>query len=102
MGGGGGGDSHRLFSSMICLGSEYDGSMMAEDQWQWLEGQLRDSEAAVHVLVSSLQVMITRKSSDRVPIFAIRKSADCIPTVGIFENVHRRRRAIHSPFVQIK
>ncbi|CAN0235295.1 unnamed protein product [Ascophyllum nodosum] len=47
----------RLFSSMICLGSEYDGSMMAEDQWQWLEGQLRDSEAAVHVLVSSLQVM---------------------------------------------
>ncbi|CAN0446759.1 unnamed protein product, partial [Hapterophycus canaliculatus] len=41
----------------FCLGSDYAGSVMGEDQWEWLEGQLEDSDASVHVLVSTLQVL---------------------------------------------
>ncbi|CAN0278155.1 unnamed protein product, partial [Ectocarpus fasciculatus] len=47
----------RCFSSSFCLGSEYGGSVIGEDQWDWLEGQLEDSDASVHVLVSTLQVL---------------------------------------------
>eukprot|EP00904_Undaria_pinnatifida_P005922 jgi/Undpi1/245/HiC_scaffold_1.g00242.m1 len=46
----------RWFSSSFCLGSGYDGSVVGEEQWEWLEEQLTDSEASVHVLVSTLQV----------------------------------------------
>ncbi|CAN0505676.1 unnamed protein product, partial [Ectocarpus sp. 8 AP-2014] len=46
---------NRWFSSSFCLGSEYRGSVIGEDQWDWLEGQLEDSDASVHVLVSTLQ-----------------------------------------------
>lgn len=45
----------RWFSSSFCLGSDYAGSVIGEDQWEWLEGQLEDSDASVHVLVSTLQ-----------------------------------------------
>lgn len=46
----------RWFSSSFCLGSDYAGSVIGEDQWEWLEGQLEDSDASVHVVVSTLQV----------------------------------------------
>ncbi len=31
--------------------------ILGEAQWRWLEGQLRDSDARVHILVSSVQVI---------------------------------------------
>lgn len=46
----------RWFSSSFCLGADYAGSVIGEDQWEWLGGQLENSDASVHVLVSTLQV----------------------------------------------
>ena len=34
-------------------------SVLGEEQWQWLESELEHSEAAVHVVVSSIQVLTT-------------------------------------------
>eukprot|EP00549_Striatella_unipunctata_P019592 CAMPEP_0118712856 /NCGR_PEP_ID=MMETSP0800-20121206/25117_1 /TAXON_ID=210618 ORGANISM="Striatella unipunctata, Strain CCMP2910" /NCGR_SAMPLE_ID=MMETSP0800 /ASSEMBLY_ACC=CAM_ASM_000638 /LENGTH=352 /DNA_ID=CAMNT_0006618091 /DNA_START=291 /DNA_END=1347 /DNA_ORIENTATION=- len=34
-------------------------TLLGEEQWQWLEGQLQDSDASVHVVVSSVQVLTT-------------------------------------------
>ncbi len=36
-----------------------DGTILGEEQWNWLESQLVGSPAAVHVLVSSIQVLQT-------------------------------------------
>jgi len=36
-----------------------DGKVLEEEQWEWLEGQLRGSDAQVHVVVSSIQVLTT-------------------------------------------
>eukprot|EP00903_Cladosiphon_okamuranus_P014674 g13601.t1 len=47
----------RWFSGSFCLGSDYAGSVIGEDQWEWLQGQLENSDASVHVLVSTLQVL---------------------------------------------
>jgi alkaline phosphatase D len=33
--------------------------LLGEEQWKWLEGQLSESKAAVHVVVSSIQVLTT-------------------------------------------
>jgi alkaline phosphatase D len=33
-----------------------DGDMLGEPQWQWLEEQLRSSDAQIHVIGSSVQV----------------------------------------------
>ncbi|KAL1508804.1 hypothetical protein AB1Y20_004899 [Prymnesium parvum] len=33
------------------------GSMLGEDQWRWLEAQLRNSSAAAHVIVSGVQLL---------------------------------------------
>ena len=34
-------------------------SVLGEEQWQWLETELQQSQAAVHVVVSSIQVLTT-------------------------------------------
>ncbi|CAN0428307.1 unnamed protein product, partial [Discosporangium mesarthrocarpum] len=49
--------ARRLMLSHFCIGSEYAGQVMGEDQWDWLAAQLRGSEASVHIIVSSLQVL---------------------------------------------
>jgi len=38
-----------------CMGT----SVLGEEQWQWLEAELRHSQASVHVVVSSIQVLTT-------------------------------------------
>lgn len=37
-----------------------DGTILGEEQWQWLEQSLRGSEAQVNILVSSIQVLPTQ------------------------------------------
>lgn len=34
------------------------GDILGEEQWQWLEQQLRGSDAGVHIIVSSIQVCV--------------------------------------------
>jgi len=38
-------------------GQTSDGDVLGEAQWRWLESELRGSEAAVHLIVSSIQVI---------------------------------------------
>uniref|UniRef100_A0A0G4I320 PhoD-like phosphatase metallophosphatase domain-containing protein n=1 Tax=Chromera velia CCMP2878 TaxID=1169474 RepID=A0A0G4I320_9ALVE len=47
----------RTASALLGLGREWQGDILGEAQWSWLEGQLRGSGASVHVLVSSIQVL---------------------------------------------
>ncbi|CAM9810690.1 unnamed protein product [Chrysoparadoxa australica] len=46
----------RAIWGQLCLGTEFGGDMLGEAQWQWLENELKDSEAAGHIIVSSIQV----------------------------------------------
>jgi hypothetical protein len=41
------------------IGSEFDGDVLGEAQWAWLEEQLVDSTASVHIVVSSIQILTT-------------------------------------------
>ncbi|KAL8435649.1 hypothetical protein Efla_007282 [Eimeria flavescens] len=47
----------RFLSHFLGLGYDYDGDILGEEQWAWLEAQLRHSKARVHLLVSSIQVL---------------------------------------------
>ena len=38
---------------------EGGGDLLGDDQWRWLGGQLKDSRASIHVVVSSIQVLTT-------------------------------------------
>jgi alkaline phosphatase D len=49
----------RLAMVRLGLGNGYEGDVLGEDQWAWLEEQLSDSTATVHVVVSSIQVFTT-------------------------------------------
>jgi len=40
----------------FCAG---DGDVLGEEQWNWLEQQLQQSSASVHVIISSVQVLTT-------------------------------------------
>eukprot|EP00953_Heterococcus_sp_UTEX-ZZ885_P014207 8076-Heterococcus_DN1.PRE.1 len=48
----------RLVQGALCLGGDHTGDMLGETQWQWLESQLKDSTAAFHIIVSTVQVGI--------------------------------------------
>ena len=39
------------------IGADYAGDVLGEAQWTWLEQQLHESQAAVHVLVTSVQLL---------------------------------------------
>ncbi|KAK2197461.1 bifunctional PhoD-like superfamily/Metallo-dependent phosphatase-like/PhoD-like phosphatase [Babesia duncani] len=49
----------RLLQHVTGIGCEHRGDTLGEEQWKWLEGQLTDSNAAAHILVSSMQVFST-------------------------------------------
>lgn len=49
----------RLFSGVVGLTAYHTGDVLGEAQWAWLEEQLRDLDAQVHVIVSSVQVATT-------------------------------------------
>lgn len=38
---------------------EYNGTVLGEEQWQWLERQVEASDASVNIIVSSIQVFTT-------------------------------------------
>ena len=40
-------------------------TFLGEDQWKWLEGELADSSAAVHIIASSVQVLSTNPVSSK-------------------------------------
>jgi alkaline phosphatase D len=42
--------------SHCSIGSDFEGDMLGDEQWAWLSAQLADSRAAVHIIVSSVQV----------------------------------------------
>jgi alkaline phosphatase D len=41
------------------IGSQYQGDVLGDAQWQWLEEQLVNSTASVHIIVSSVQILTT-------------------------------------------
>ena len=49
----------RLGCAVLGVGREHGGEVLAEEQWSWLEGELRNSSAAAHLIVSSIQVLTT-------------------------------------------
>ncbi|PHJ23786.1 phosphodiesterase alkaline phosphatase d family protein [Cystoisospora suis] len=46
----------RMLCHLFRWGSSYNGDLLGEEQWKWLEAQLTNSTAAVHVIGSSIQV----------------------------------------------
>ena len=46
----------RGLCSYCSIGADYGGDVLGEAQWAWLEAQLAESEAAIHIIVSSVQV----------------------------------------------
>ncbi|KEP61165.1 UNVERIFIED_CONTAM: phosphodiesterase/alkaline phosphatase D family protein [Hammondia hammondi] len=51
--------STRMFCHLFSLGGNYEGDLLGEEQWKWLEAQLTNSTASVHLIVSSIQVSTT-------------------------------------------
>ena len=49
----------RWVASASGLTARHQGTLLGEEQWRWLNDQLRDSDAAIHIIVSSVQVFTT-------------------------------------------
>ena len=47
----------RAASVVLGVGQSHSGDVLSEEQWQWLERELTNSSAAVHLIVSSVQVL---------------------------------------------
>ena len=47
----------RASYTVLGYGGQYEGKMLGDDQWTWFEDSLKSSDADVHVIVSSVQVM---------------------------------------------
>eukprot|EP00808_Paulinella_micropora_P028206 g35372.t1 len=47
----------RMLSALLGLGSNYQGDVLGEEQWKWLEQQLTGPLPAVTIVVSSIQVL---------------------------------------------
>ncbi|OII74014.1 uncharacterized protein cubi_02816 [Cryptosporidium ubiquitum] len=48
--------SLRFFASVFGYGHAYEGDMLGEDQWKWLEKELSNSKALANIIISSVQV----------------------------------------------
>ncbi|KAK1443077.1 calcineurin-like metallo-phosphoesterase superfamily like protein [Babesia gibsoni] len=46
----------RLKNFIFGIGWNHKGDMLGKEQWKWLEGQLYNSEAESHIIVSSIQI----------------------------------------------
>jgi alkaline phosphatase D len=46
----------RLFRGIFCIRPGYQGDVLGEEQWSWLEDELRNSKASVNIIVSTMQV----------------------------------------------
>lgn len=50
-------------------GPNPDGDVLGEDQWRWLRAELTDSDAAAHVIASSIQVLPTDHGFEKWALF---------------------------------
>lgn len=48
--------SVRGFCAHCSIGADFEGDVLGSEQWDWLDSQLAESMAAVHIIVSSIQV----------------------------------------------
>jgi hypothetical protein len=48
-----------VVEAWLCAGGtqRYEGDVLGQEQWEWLEAQLAQSEASLHLIVSSIQVL---------------------------------------------
>ena len=53
----------RAAYTLVGLNRGYAGDVLGEEQWAWLEQQLEGSDAAVHIVVSSIQVSVPSLSA---------------------------------------
>ena len=47
----------RGFCGVFKLGSDYNGDILGESQWKWLENELKVSDSDFNIIVSSIQIM---------------------------------------------
>lgn len=47
----------RFVEGVFCIGRDHPGDMLGEEQWQWLERELTNSNAAINIIVSTVQVL---------------------------------------------
>jgi len=47
----------RWISSLFGLSKDFEGDLLGEKQWNWLDEQFKESWASVHIVVSTVQVM---------------------------------------------
>jgi len=49
----------RALTAKFGYGQDHQGDILGEAQWKWLEGQLKFSDASIHIIVSGTQVLTT-------------------------------------------
>jgi alkaline phosphatase D len=63
----------RTFCTVFGFGTAYNGDVLGEDQWQWLESTLQSSTADFNIIVSSIQVMTTNPAVESWSHFPVAK-----------------------------
>jgi len=63
----------RVTYTLLGFGREYNGDVLGEQQWQWLEKELNTSQASFHVIVSSIQVFTSNPVVESWGHFPIAK-----------------------------
>jgi len=49
----------RVLTVKLGFGKKHRGDILGEEQWKWLEKQLKYSQASIHIVVSGIQVLTT-------------------------------------------
>ena len=52
------------------------GDVLGEEQWTWLESELRNSSAALNIIISSIQVLAAEHNLKNGPTFR-KQEKDC-------------------------
>ncbi|KAF8818760.1 phosphodiesterase/alkaline phosphatase D family protein [Cardiosporidium cionae] len=47
----------RFLTTFLSIGTHHNGDVLGNEQWLWLQAQLSNSDAAAHIIVSSIQVL---------------------------------------------
>ena len=48
-----------IIISVLQLGRSYDGTILDSLQWEWLNNTLINSNAEIHIIISSIQILTT-------------------------------------------
>lgn len=59
---------------MLRFGRQYKGQILGDDQWAWLATTLQSSDAQVHIIISSIQVLTTNPVIESWGHFPYEKS----------------------------